>query len=53
LDDLKNVGESRYSPGDGTDQWVPILGVYVDDIHIYLRILILSQYHISPHVTSI
>jgi len=25
LDDLKNVGESSYSPGDGTDQRVQSL----------------------------
>jgi len=37
LDDLKNVGESNYNPGDGTDQRVQSLVFMMMMMMMYLE----------------
>jgi len=55
LDDLKNVGESNYNPGDGTDQRVQSL-VFMMMMMIYSYIYpstegqIMRSQHPAPHL---
>jgi len=41
LDDLKNVGESNYNPGDGTDQRVQSLVFMMMMINIVLQLYLI------------
>jgi len=43
LDDLKNVGESNYNPGDGTDQRVQSL------VFMMMMIITLPPTHSMTH----